>query len=253
MGSELAVVIPMRPAPEPAGDPASDAAFPSATAQSAEAPVETADAGFDAWFWRPSVSAPFVRRSIELRSVFAQKTFRTLFGRLQMSAYGMSVTIPILERDQGQTGDVLERQFIAALERVLAMQARTRDRCRHWLGNVVGAPPVHYVAQTQVVDVFTPGANHALDVFTGLDETITMIDELWYAGIVSASQAKRAILEARAQVKNFVNEMDGLCRRSKASIRRTQAGAAESGRSVAADDSAEVVAGQPDEPAIDRL
>lgn len=253
MGSELAIVVPMRPALESSAEPGMDAEFPSIAMQSPDVPVEPTDAGFDAWLWRPSVSAPFVRRTIELRSVFAQKTLRTLFGRLQMSAYGMSVTIPILERDQGQTGDVLERQFVAALERVLAMQARTRDRCRHWLGNASGTPHVHYVPQSQVVDVFTPNANHALAAFTGLDETITMIDELWYAGIVSASQAKRAILEARAQVKNFVNEMDGLCRRSKAAIRRQQAMPSAAGPEAATTDPAEVRVGGEGAATLDRL
>jgi len=183
------------------------------------------DAEFDAWLWRPSVSAPFVSRTVTLRSIFAQKALRTLFGRLQMASYGMSVTIPILERDQGTTGDILERHFVAALERVLSMQAKTRERCRHWLGANTMLQGVHYEARGFEIEVFTPNANHALSLFIGLDETITMIDELWYAGVLSASQAKRAVLEARSQVKNFVNEMDGLCRRSKAQVRRAQASA----------------------------
>ncbi|MBK8284297.1 MAG: hypothetical protein IPK97_05135 [Ahniella sp.] len=185
-------------------------------------PARDADEGFDPWHWRPLVSAPHIERAMILHSVFAQKALRTLFGRLQMAAYGMSVTIPILERDQGRLGDELEQTFVAALERILALQAKTRERCRHWLGAQATLPGVRYQPQSETLVVYTPMANHALAVFQGLDETIMQIDALWYAGVLSASQAKRAILEARSQVKNFVNEMDGLWRRSKSSLRKTQ-------------------------------
>ena len=183
------------------------------------------DEVFDPWHWRPQVSAPHIERAVILQSVFAQKALRTLFGRLQMAAYGMSVTIPILERDQGRLGDELEQSFVAALERILALQAKTRERCRHWLGAQATLPGVQYQPQSETLVVYTPMANHAISVFHGLDETIMQIDSLWYAGVLSASQAKRAILEARSQVKNFVNEMDGLWRRSKASVRKAQAAA----------------------------
>ena len=70
--------------------------------------------------------------------------------------------------------------------------------------------------------MFCPNAKRALDHFAAADALIQLLDQLWYANVLDATQHKRAVLETCAQVKNFSREMEGLWLRSKAAVLRGQ-------------------------------
>lgn len=181
-----------------------------------------APAGFDAWTWRPAVSVPAVDCEVTLQSVFAQKLLNTLFGRLQIALYGMAVTIPILERDRGDTVGKLHAVFEQSHRHLLSVQQQSADRYRQWLERVAAVPTIRYQAETRQFPVFCPNANRALAHFRLADALIQQLDQLWYATVIDALQHKRAVLETCAQVKNFARDMDGLWVRSKAAVLRAQ-------------------------------
>ncbi|AVP99316.1 hypothetical protein C7S18_20025 [Ahniella affigens] len=200
-----------------------EAPAPSAAPVTTPNPRAKRQRDFDPWAWRPAVSAPQLHCEISLKTVFAQKLLQQLFGRLQVALYGMSVTIPIMERDMGATGSKLADVFQRSHQHLTHVQHTTTERYRQWL-QAAGAPPaISYQAQTRHFPVFCPNAKRALEHFSAADNMIQLLDQLWYANVLDATQHKRAVLETCAQVKNFSREMEGLWLRSKAAVLRAQA------------------------------
>lgn len=199
-----------------------EAPAPSAAPASTSPPRQKRNRDFDPWAWRPAVSAPQLQCEISLNTVFAQKLLQQLYGRLQVALYGMSVTIPIMERDLGVTGSKLAEMFQKSHQHLTHVQHTTAERYRQWLQAAGTLPAISYQAQTRQFPVFCPNAKRALEHFAAADTLIQLLDQLWYANVLDATQHKRAVLETCAQVKNFSREMEGLWLRSKAAVLRGQ-------------------------------
>lgn len=176
---------------------------------------------WDPWSWRPRVSAPFVDRTLKLNSVWPQTSFRNLWPRLQLAAYGMSVTIPILERDKGNTVEVLEKAFTDALNDILRHQQSAIARYEALLAENAVSRSLCYDSKEERFPVYSPNANRAVALFEGLNRVAILVDELWFAGIFTTMQSKRAIHETRSQIRNFVNRMDGIWKRARAAAMKS--------------------------------
>ncbi|AVQ00371.1 hypothetical protein C7S18_24030 (plasmid) [Ahniella affigens] len=166
-----------------------------------------------------------------MKTRFGQRTLRALYPRLQLAAFGLSVTLPILTRDDADQIDAGEASFQQAYLSVTAAQKELSQRYEEFLdSNAVKRGLSYNEMKEFAIKAFSPNANRALSIFIALDRIVTLVDELWYAGVFTTSQTKKAQMEAVAQVKNFVNAMDGLWKRSKSAIQR--AGNAEAVQTV---------------------
>lgn len=184
-------------------------------------PISPRRPKFDAWDWEPRIPTAYQSHVCSMKTRFGQRTLRALYPRLQLAAFGLSVTLPILTRDDADQIDAGEASFQQAYLSITSAQKELSQRYEEFLdSNAVKRGLSHNQMREFAIKAFSPNANRALSIFIALDRIVVLVDELWYAGVFTTSQAKRAQMEAVSQVKNFVNAMDGLWKRSKAAIQR---------------------------------
>lgn len=210
--------------------PSSDPTAESQTRPKSESPINTRKATaaissgrpkFDAWDWEPKISTPFQSHQVSINTRFGQRTIRALFPRLQLAAFGLQVTLPILTRDDSDQINAGEASFQQAYLAVTSAQRDLIQRYESILDSNAVKRSLNYNETRQyTIKAYSPNANRALGIFSALDRIVALADELWYASLFSTSQTKAAQMEAVSQVKNFVNAMDGLWKRSKSAIQR---------------------------------
>ncbi|WPL15722.1 hypothetical protein Thiowin_00639 [Thiorhodovibrio winogradskyi] len=172
-------------------------------------------------------SKPVLDQTVTIHSQNAQYVLQRgrSFVLVVRALYGISVVLRIIgdDADMDQIEALVSERIGAVAQRLTEEQARLKQ-----LADGEGGVPVpRYTHPREVtLQLSSPALAQYLRLIVRLDQTLMLLDGLWFAGLISNKQRKDATHDLRRLVYGLGRELIDLERRARDSaVRRGQADA----------------------------